>query len=76
MTAMNDRYDWEKLYQAAILETDDSRLKAKIECAQAAIDARLKQLSSNGNSSDDERTAIDDARIGLTVLRRERQRAS
>jgi hypothetical protein len=34
--------DWEKLYQAAILETDWSRIEERIEAADFALDAPLQ----------------------------------
>jgi hypothetical protein len=37
--------DWRESYQAAILETNDSKLKSLIEEAEAAISTRLAQVN-------------------------------
>jgi hypothetical protein len=39
--------DWERLYTAAILETDRSKLESRIDAAEAAIDRRLKEMSAD-----------------------------
>jgi hypothetical protein len=41
---MNRTYEWQLPYEAAILETDRSRLPKLIAEAQAAIDARIANL--------------------------------
>jgi hypothetical protein len=38
---------WERLYTAAILETDRSKLKSRIDAVQAAIDSRLQEMDSD-----------------------------
>jgi hypothetical protein len=63
--------DWEKLYQAAILETDWSRIEERIEAADFALDARLQELSSNHGVTPEEKQRIEDALSGLSALRRE-----
>jgi hypothetical protein len=68
---MSRVYGWQRFYEAAILETNRSRLPALIQAAQAAIDARLEQLQSDHNGSADEKLAISDALSGLSVLRKE-----
>jgi hypothetical protein len=68
---MSRVYGWQRFYEAAILETNRSRLPALIQAAQAAIDARLQQLQSDHNGTADERLAISDALSGLSVLRKE-----
>ena len=65
---------WRELYSAAILETDNTKLRLKVDGAQAAIDARLREL--DDNVLDPERTELVDACYGLDILRRERQRAT
>jgi hypothetical protein len=74
----NRTYDWQRPYEAAILETDRSRLPKLIAEAQSAIDARLKALGSgsNGNGKangaaetlDEEQQAIADAQAGIRIL--------
>jgi hypothetical protein len=81
---MNRTYDWQRPYEAAILETDRSRLPKLIADAQAAIDARMAVLRSpsdaaaprKGNGTADgldheERQAIADALAGIRILIKE-----
>jgi len=56
--------DWEKLYQAAILETDWSRIEERIEAADFALDAPLQELSSNHGVTPEEKQRIEDALSG------------
>lgn len=72
---MPTHYSWQKSYEEAVLETDDTRLHAKLEAAQAAIDARLLELSTDGAGAGQERIALIDALKGLGMLRKERDRA-
>ena len=69
---MTESYVWQRYYEAAILETDRSRLPKLIKDAQAAIDARVEQLHANHEGTPDERLALADALAGLIVLRREK----
>jgi len=64
-------YGWQRFYEAAILETNHKRLPVLIESAQAAIDARMQQMRANGQNSESERNAIEDALAGLRILREE-----
>ena len=48
--AMTPSYDWDPLYAAAILETDRSKLKSRIDAAQAAIDRRLREMAADNGS--------------------------
>ena len=70
---MNTDYPWERLYKEAVLETDDARLRERVDAAQAAIDARLYEFSSDGKNAGQELIALRDAHKGLSVLRQERQ---
>jgi hypothetical protein len=63
--------DFEKLYQAAILETDWSKIEERIQAADSAISARSRELSINHGGTREENQAIEDALSGLSVLRRE-----
>ena len=74
---MDRTYDWQQPYEAAILETDRSRLPKLIMEAQAAIDVRLAALRSHSDSDgkadglDEEKQAIADAQAGIRILIRE-----
>jgi hypothetical protein len=76
---MNGTYEWQRPYEAAILETDRSRLPRLIAEAQAAIEARMEVLSSfpNGKTGPEdyriaeEKQAIADALSGMRILKKE-----
>jgi hypothetical protein len=63
--------DWEKLYQAAILETDWSKIEERIQAVDSAISARLQEFSTNHGGTLEEKHRIEDALSGLRALRRE-----
>jgi len=77
----DNAYEWQRLYEAAILETDRSRLPELIAAAQAAIDERSEKLqlvregkasgSTAGDGIADEKQAIEDALGGLRILSKE-----
>ena len=64
-------YPWGRSYEAAILETDRSRLAKHIQLAEQTIMARIQELNCDHGGTDDERAAIRDAMSGLTMLRNE-----
>jgi hypothetical protein len=68
---MTEPYGWEKLYEAAVLETDGEKLNDLIHAAKAAIDSRLEEMQSHRAENPEERHAITDALHGLIVLRSE-----
>jgi hypothetical protein len=68
---MSDSYIWGKLYEAALLETDDKKLPSRLETAKAAIVSRLQEVQADRNGQPEERQAIADALHGLKVLRTE-----
>jgi hypothetical protein len=76
---MNGTYEWQRSYEAAILETDRSRLPILIAEAQAAIDARIEDLRSHFDGKMDgeayriaeEKQAIADALSGIRILKKE-----
>jgi len=68
---MRFKYVWEDLYRDAIVETDDQKLRTRVEEAKSAIDSRLHVLQLDHGGTPDERQAITDALQGLNVLRRE-----
>jgi hypothetical protein len=63
--------EWEKLYQAAILETDWSKIEEHIHAVDSAISERLHEFSVNHGGSPEENQRIKDALSGLSVLRHE-----
>jgi hypothetical protein len=62
--------DWERLYSAAVLESDRSKLKSRIEAAQAAIDHRLLEMDLDHAGSPAERSEIETTQAALDVLRK------
>jgi hypothetical protein len=73
---MKADYVWEGLYEAAILETDDGKLRQRIQAAKGAIDLRLHEMQLDHGGTPEERQAITDALSGLNVLRGELERRS
>ena len=63
--------EWEKLYQAAILETDWSKIEEHMLAVDSALSERLHEFSVNHGGSPEENQRIEDALNGLSVLRRE-----
>ena len=60
--------EWKNFYQAAILETDWSRIEGRIQVADSAIRARLHEFSLNHGGTPEENQDIKDALTGLTVF--------
>jgi hypothetical protein len=60
--------DWQKLYQAALLELDPARLPERIDAAYKAIH---RFIDAGHSCNDDQRQALADALANLRVLRRE-----
>ncbi len=52
------KQDWEKLYRAAIIESDRSKLLQRVEDADAAILERSRRLSNSPANSLKEQEAI------------------
>jgi hypothetical protein len=77
--ARSTRYvkqDWEKLYRAAVLESDRSKLLQRIEDAEAAILERSQSLSKPpGDNNEEEQDAITRALHILSLLREAGQAA-
>jgi hypothetical protein len=75
--ARSTRYvkqDWEKLYRAALLEFDRSRLLQRIEEAEAAILSRSRRLAKPPSNHGREQDAIARARHILSLLRKAGQK--
>lgn len=66
---MSTQFDWQKAYEAAVLEEDNSKLIEKANLAEDAIFARLRTFPFG---DDRERLAIQKALMALQTLRRER----
>jgi hypothetical protein len=62
---------WNEFYEAAILETDWSKLEDRIEAVEAAIAGRLQEFSVDHGGTLVENQQIQDALHGLEALRRE-----
>jgi len=70
-TPPNYNSEWENLYEAAILETDWSKLPERSQAVDSAIEGRLSELPQNHGSTPEETLAIQNALSRLTVLRKE-----
>jgi hypothetical protein len=64
------KQDWEKLYRAAVLESDRSKLLQRIEAAEAAILDRSRSLSKPPGGDGREQDAITRALHILSLLRK------
>jgi hypothetical protein len=60
--------NWVELYRAALIETDNKKLRDRIESAQKVLRERAGELTENGNGSAEERRAIEDALRALRSL--------
>jgi hypothetical protein len=67
---MTPSSDWERLYTAAILETDRSKLNSRIDAAQAAIDGRLREMNADHGGSAEESLEIETAHASLRAMRK------
>jgi hypothetical protein len=68
-TRDNVKQDWEKLYRAAIIESDRSKVLQRVEDTEAAILTRSRRLSKSPADSEKEREAITRALHILSLLR-------
>jgi hypothetical protein len=68
-TKSDVKQDWEKLYRAAIIEPDRSKLLQRVEDAEAAILERSRSLSKSPANSGKEQEAITRALHILSLLR-------
>jgi len=69
----SERYCWEEVYKAAVLETDNAQLEQRIELAEGALLTRWLELT-NHHENRVEIQAIVDATVALRNLKRERLR--
>ncbi len=63
------KQDWEKLYRAAIIESDRSKLLQRVKDAEAGILERSRSLSKSPANSEREQEAITRALYILSLLR-------
>lgn len=60
--------DWERTFEAAVLETDNAVLSQRIETAEASIVYRLRTIS-HGPETREEQNALEEAMSMLCVLK-------
>jgi len=59
---------WKQTYQDALFELDPRRLQPKLEAAQRAVEDRLFELRSGGDSHNRELMELTDAQHALRYL--------
>ena len=64
-------YKWQASYQAAVLETDRTRIAEIVQAAESEIHQRRLELSKDYGGTDEERAALVNAMSGLRVLRKD-----
>ena len=62
-------YGWQESYQAALLETDWTKMRERVQTAESEIHKRRLELSQDHGGTQDEREALVNAMSGLGVLR-------
>ena len=62
-------YSWQGSYQAALLETDWTKMQERIQTAESGIHKRRLELSQDHGGTQEEREALVNAMSGLGVLR-------
>ena len=65
---MKAHFDWQELYEAALLETNREKMQPRIRAAKAAIEARLQKMQLGHGGTPKERQAVSDALTGLNLL--------
>jgi hypothetical protein len=66
-------YEWQQLYEQAVSETDEAKLKTLLDALETDLFLRLQELAKNVKGShEDERFAIKEAIDGLRRLQTER----
>jgi len=66
----NNRFEWQKPFQKALVETNPDKLKEMVVEAEAAIFLRLQALAQSSNGAA-EKQALQDASQLLLSLKRE-----
>jgi hypothetical protein len=67
-----DAPGWEKLYESAVLETNNEVLAQRIAAALTALKARLHELNMDHGGTPEEQQALQQALAALGGLSRER----
>lgn len=62
--------EWQKEFEAAIVETHREKLLGRVMAAEAAIFKRLQDLSQHSDKNSSERQAIEDALASLRSLKK------
>ena len=62
-------YSWQEAYQAALLETDWTKMQERVQTAESEIHKKRLVLSQDHAGTDEERAALVNAMSGLRVLR-------
>ena len=62
-------YIWQESYQAALLETDWTKMQERVQTAESEIHQRRLELSKDHCGTQEEREAVVNALNGLRVLR-------
>jgi hypothetical protein len=62
-------YSWHESFMTAVIETDWTRMQARVQAAESEINERRHLLSENRGGTLEERQAIDEALICLQILR-------
>ncbi len=62
-------YSWQESYQAALLETNWTKMQERIQTAESEIHKRRLVLSQDHGGTQEERDALVNAMSGLRVLR-------
>ncbi|MGA7635016.1 MAG: hypothetical protein WCB11_29980 [Terriglobales bacterium] len=65
---------WQQSYQAALFETDERELPARIAEAERAIAQRAQELFNSNTDSIEEDEALEDALYGLQALQNSQAR--
>jgi len=63
------QYKWHEVYKAALLETDWSKMKERIEAVETALHERKHEFDLDHGGTPEENQAIAEALRGLAVLR-------
>jgi hypothetical protein len=68
---MTSMYCWYEPYKTALLETDRTKMRKRIQTAEAKIRDRQRVLAEDHGGTPEERQAMADAINGLKVLLKE-----
>jgi len=62
-------YSWQESYQAAVLETDWTKMQERVQTAESEIHQRRLVLAQDHGGTVEEREALVNAMSGLRILR-------